>query len=87
MWIALWLRLYGSPVGFLPVFHHSADNTYIFFYFFWDHLAYSGYFENRVPLKQVLGQVYGGYCKCAVVSFLCLFLVSSFFLVSRRLCL
>ena len=27
------------------------------FYFLWDHWAYPGYFENRIPLKPALGGV------------------------------
>ena len=38
----------------LPVLHHSAD--YIF-YFLWDHWAHSGYFENRILLKPLLGGI------------------------------
>ena len=28
-----------------------------YFYFFWDHWAHPGYFENRMPFKPALGGV------------------------------
>ena len=41
----------------LTTLHHSADHI---FYFFWNHWAYSGYFEKRIRLKPVLGACVGG---------------------------
>ena len=35
----------------------------IIFYFLWDHWAHPGYFENRIPLKPVLGGV------CSLVNY------------------
>ena len=29
----------------------------VIIYFFWDHLAHLGYFENQIPLKPALGDV------------------------------
>ena len=36
----------------LPVLYHSTE---FILYFLWDNWALSGYFENRIPLKLVLG--------------------------------
>ena len=43
-----------AAVKCLPVHHHSAD--YIFFVL-WDHWLILSQFENKVPLKPVLGDV------------------------------
>ena len=34
--------------------------VHVIFYFFWDHWAHQGYFENRIPLKLALGGGGGG---------------------------
>ena len=50
------LLFYSTVPGVVPCGPYSII-VQVMFYFFWDHWANPGYFENRIPLKPALGAV------------------------------